>query len=65
VLPRVKDERNILQTIKRRKVNWIGHVMFRNCLLKYGIICEIEGRIKVTGRGGKAAANELDKILEN
>jgi hypothetical protein len=25
VLYRVKEERNILHTIKRRKVNWIGH----------------------------------------
>jgi uroporphyrinogen-III decarboxylase len=25
VLHRVKEERNILHTIKRRKANWIGH----------------------------------------
>jgi hypothetical protein len=25
-LYRVKEERNILHTIKRRKVNWIGHI---------------------------------------
>jgi hypothetical protein len=24
-LQRVKEERNILHTIKRRKANWIGH----------------------------------------
>jgi hypothetical protein len=33
VLHRVK-ERNILDTIKRRKANWIGHILRRNCLLK-------------------------------
>ena len=34
VLQRVKVERNILQTMKRRKANWIGHILCRNCLLK-------------------------------
>jgi len=31
----VKEERNILQTIKIRKANWIGHFVFRNCLPKH------------------------------
>jgi hypothetical protein len=30
VLQRVKEERNIVHTIKRRKVNWIGHILRRN-----------------------------------
>jgi hypothetical protein len=30
VLHRVKEERNILHTIKRRKANWIGHILRRN-----------------------------------
>jgi replicative superfamily II helicase len=34
VLQRVKEEKNILQTITRRKANWIGHILHRNCLLK-------------------------------
>jgi hypothetical protein len=35
VLHRVKEERNITHTIKRRKANWIGgHILRRNCLLK-------------------------------
>jgi hypothetical protein len=33
-LQRVKKERNILHTIKRRKANWIGHILRRNCLLE-------------------------------
>ena len=41
VLQRVKEQRNILQTIKRWKVNWIGHILRRNCLLKH----VIEGKI--------------------
>jgi hypothetical protein len=32
VLQSGKKERNILQTIKRRKANRIGHVLRRNCL---------------------------------
>jgi hypothetical protein len=50
VLLRVKGERNILHTIKRRKFNWIGHILRRNCLLNYIIEGKIEGRIEVTGR---------------
>jgi len=46
VLHRVKEERNIARTIKRRKANWIGHILRRNCLLKH----VIEGKIEGTGR---------------
>jgi hypothetical protein len=35
VLHSVKEEGNIVHTIKRRKVNWIGHILRRNCLLKH------------------------------
>jgi hypothetical protein len=45
-LHKVKEERNILHTIKRRKANWIGHILRRNCLLKH----VIEGKIEMTGR---------------
>ena len=41
ILFRVKEERNILQVIKRRKDDWIGHVLRRNCFLKH----IIEGKI--------------------
>jgi hypothetical protein len=50
VLHRVKEERNILHTIKRRKANWIGHVLRRNCLLKHVIEGKLEGRIEITRR---------------
>jgi hypothetical protein len=33
VLHRVKEEKNTLNAIKRRKANWIGHSLRRNCLL--------------------------------
>jgi hypothetical protein len=50
VLHRVKEERNTLHTIKIGKVNWIGHIMRRNCLLKQDTDGQIEGGIKLTGR---------------
>ena len=37
VLHRVKEERNILHTMKRRKTNWICYVLHSNCLLKHVI----------------------------
>ena len=37
VLRRVKKERNILQTIKGWKANWIGHILSMNCFLKHVI----------------------------
>ena len=49
VLQKVKEERYILHTIKRREVNLIDYILHRNCLLKYSIKGKIEGRIEVTG----------------
>jgi hypothetical protein len=42
VLLRVKEQRNILHEISKRKANWIGHILQRNCLLQQ----VIEGKIK-------------------
>jgi hypothetical protein len=50
---RVKEERNITHTIKRRKANCIGHILGRNCLLKHFTERKVEGEIEVTGRRGK------------
>jgi hypothetical protein len=33
-LQRVKEKRNILHTIQRRKANWIGHILRRYCVLR-------------------------------
>ena len=35
VLHRVKEDRNIIHTVDRRKANWIGHNLCRNCLLEH------------------------------
>jgi hypothetical protein len=37
VLLGVKEERNVLPALQRRKVNLIGHILHRNCLLKQAI----------------------------
>jgi hypothetical protein len=42
-LEKVEEERNILQTVKRRKSKMIGHVLRRNCLLKHVIGGKIGG----------------------
>ena len=34
---RVETEKNILQTVKRRKGNWIGHILRKNCFLRHVI----------------------------
>jgi hypothetical protein len=60
VLHRVKEEWNILHTINRRKANWSGRMLHRNCLLKH----VIEGRIEETGRRGRRRKRRLDDLKE-
>jgi hypothetical protein len=50
VLLRVNEQRNILHEIRKRKTNWIGHILRRNCLLKQVIDRKIKGAIEVTTR---------------
>jgi hypothetical protein len=42
VFLRVKEQRNIPHEINKRKPNWIGHILRRNCLLQQ----VIEGKIR-------------------
>jgi len=44
VLKRVKENRNVLHIIKRKKADWIGRISRRNCLLKHVIEGKIKGR---------------------
>jgi len=46
VLLRAKEQRNILHEISKRKVNWIGHILRRNCLLQRVIEAKIKGNRK-------------------
>jgi hypothetical protein len=63
VLHGVKEKRNIVHTIKkRRKANWIGHILRRNCPLKHVIRGKLEGRIEMTGRRGRKRKQLLDDL---
>jgi len=42
VFLKVEERRNIMHEISKRKANWIGHVLRRNCFLQR----VIEGKIK-------------------
>jgi hypothetical protein len=62
VLLRVKEQRNILHEIYKRKANWIGHILRRNCLLQQVIKGKIKGKIEVTGRRGRRRRKLLDDL---
>jgi len=64
VLLRVKEQRSILHEISKRKANWIGHILGRNCLLQQVIEGKIKGRIEVTGRRGRRRRVLLDDLKE-
>ena len=62
VLLRVKEQRNILHEISKRKANSIGHIWHRNCLLLRVIEGMIKGGIEATGRRGRKRRNLLDDL---
>ena len=64
VLLRVKEQRNILHEISKRKANWIGQILRKNCLLQRVIEGKIKGRIGVTGRRGRRRKKLLDDLKE-
>jgi len=60
MLQRVKEDRNVLHIINRRKDNYIGHMLCRNCLVKHDIGWKRDGRIGVTERRGRRSKQLLD-----
>ena len=64
VLLRGKKQRNILHEIRKRKANWIGHILRRNCLLQRVIEGKIQGGIEVKGRRGRRRTKLLDDLKE-
>ena len=56
--------RKILHEISKRKANWIGHILRRNCLLRRVIEGKIKGGIEVTGRRGRRRRKLLDDLKE-
>ena len=64
VLLRVKEQRNILHEIRKRKAKWIGHILRRNCLLQRVTEGKIQVGIEVTGRQGRRRMKLLDGLKE-
>jgi hypothetical protein len=65
VLYGLKEKRNTLCTLKRRKGNWIGHNFCRSCLLNHAIEGMLEGRIEVKRRRGRRRKQLHDDHKEN
>jgi hypothetical protein len=65
VLLTVKEQRNILYEISKRKGNWIGHILRRKCLLLQVIEGKIKGGIEVEGRRGRRRRKLLDDLKES
>jgi hypothetical protein len=64
VLLKVKEQRNILHEIKKRKANWIGHILRRNFPLQQVIEGKIKEGIEMEGRGGRIRRKALDGLKE-
>ena len=64
VLIRVNEKRTILHEIRKRKANWIGHILRRNCLLKQVIEGKIKGEMEVARRRGRRRKKILDDLKD-
>jgi hypothetical protein len=64
VFLRVNVQRNIIHEIIKRKANWIGHILRRNCLLKQVIEGKLKGEMEVTRRRGRRRKKILDDLKE-
>jgi hypothetical protein len=64
VLFRVKEQRNILHAISKRKANWIGHILRRNCLLRQVIEGKIKGGTELTEIRERRRRKLLDDLKE-
>jgi hypothetical protein len=60
-LDRSCERRNILNEIRKRKANWIWHILRRNCLLKQVIEGKIKGEMEVTRRRKKLLDDLKDR----
>jgi len=48
--------------MRKRKANWIGHILHRNSLLQWVIGGKIKGEMEVTGRRGRRRRKLLDDL---
>jgi hypothetical protein len=60
----LETRRSVLRTVRRRKANWIGPILRRNCLLNDVIEGKIEGKIEVMERRGRRRKQLLDDLKE-
>ena len=65
VLLRVNEQRNILHEIRKRKANWIGHILRRNCFLKQVIEGKIKREMEVARRRGRRRKKLLDDLKDS
>ena len=64
VLLRVNEQRNIVHEIRKRKANWNGHILRRNCIVKQVIEGKIKGEMEVTRRRGRRRKKLLDDLKD-
>ena len=64
VLLTVNEQRNILHEKRKRKANWICHILRRNRLLKQVIEGKIKGEMKVKRRRGRRRKKVLDDLKD-
>jgi hypothetical protein len=55
---------SILHEIRKRKANWICHILRRNCLLKQVIEGKIKGEKEVRRRRGRKRKKLLDDLKD-
>ena len=60
----VNEQSNILHEIRKRKANWIGHIIRRNCLLKQVIEGKVKGEMEVARRRGRRRKKLLDDLKD-
>jgi hypothetical protein len=64
VLLRVEEQRDILHEIRKRKANWVGHILRRSCLVQRVIEGKIKGGIEATRRRGRRRRKLLKDLKE-
>ena len=64
VVLRVNEQRNIPHEIRKRKADWIDHILRRNCLLKQVFEEKIKGEMEVTRRRGRRRKKLLDDLKD-
>jgi len=50
--------------MSKRKANWIGYILHRNCLLKQVIEGKIKGEMEVARRRGRRRKKLLDNLKD-